>query len=132
MLGGVGQDKEENGGEEDSVVYIGDMLDVEDAMEYGNGREGVSSQPPVVTRSERVLKKDHMDQWIQPAGGLLPSHGRSPTKTRSCSCTAQWFSKFQDQRSLTLQWRLLLGQGKEHFAFLLSSKGGQIIGVGYI
>jgi hypothetical protein len=62
MVGGVGWDEEENGGEEDSVVYIGDMLDLEDAMEYGKGREGVSSQPPVVTRSGRVVKTGHLGQ----------------------------------------------------------------------
>jgi hypothetical protein len=28
-------DEVENGGEEDSVIYIGDMLDLEDAMEHG-------------------------------------------------------------------------------------------------
>jgi len=62
MVGGVGWDEEENVGEEDSVVYIGDMLDLEDAMEYGKGREGVSSQPPVVTRSGRVVKTGHLGQ----------------------------------------------------------------------
>jgi len=62
MVGGVGWDKEENGGEEDSVLYIGDMLDLEDTMEYGEGREGVSSQPPVVTRSGRVIKTGHLGQ----------------------------------------------------------------------
>jgi len=60
MVGEVEWNEEENGGEEDSVVYIGDMLDLEDAMEYGNGREGVSSQPPVVARSGRVVKTGHL------------------------------------------------------------------------
>jgi hypothetical protein len=60
MVCGVEWDKEENGGEEDSVIYIGDMLDLEDAMEYGKGRERVSSQPPVVTRSGRVVKRGHV------------------------------------------------------------------------
>jgi hypothetical protein len=78
MVGGVGWNEEENGGEEDSVVYIGDMLDLEDAMEYGKGREGVSSQPPVVTRSGRVVKTGHLGQLIPPAGCRFPSHGRSP------------------------------------------------------
>jgi len=40
----------------------GDMLDLEDAMEHGKGREGVSSQPPVVTRSGRVVKTGHLGQ----------------------------------------------------------------------
>jgi len=62
MVGGVGWDEVENGGEEDSVVYIGDMLDLEDAIEYGKGREGVSSQPPAVTRSGRVVKTGHLGQ----------------------------------------------------------------------
>jgi len=48
------------GGEEDSIVYIGDMLDLENAMEYGKGRKGVSSQLPVVTRSGRVVKTGHL------------------------------------------------------------------------
>jgi len=43
MVGGEGWDKEENEGEEHSVVYIGDMLDLENAMEHGKGREVVSS-----------------------------------------------------------------------------------------
>jgi hypothetical protein len=43
MAGGKGLDEKENGGEEDSVVYIDDMLDLEDAMEHGKGREGVGS-----------------------------------------------------------------------------------------
>jgi len=62
MVGGKGWDEEENGGEENSVVYIGDMLDLEDAMEHGKGREGISSQPPVVTRSGRVVKTGHLSQ----------------------------------------------------------------------
>jgi len=62
MAGGVGWDEEEIGGEEDSVVYIGDMLDLEDAMEYAKGREAVSSQPPVVTRSQRVVKIRYLGQ----------------------------------------------------------------------
>jgi len=62
MVGGEGWDKEENGGEEDSVAYIGDMLDLQDAMEHGKGKEGVSSQPPVVTRSGRVVKRGHLCQ----------------------------------------------------------------------
>jgi len=62
MAGGKGWDKEENGEEEDSVVYIGDMLDLEDAIEHGKGREGVSSQPPVVTRPGRVVKTGHLGQ----------------------------------------------------------------------
>jgi len=82
MVGGERWDEEENRGEEDSVVYIGDMLDLEDAMEHGKGREGVSSQPPVVTRSGRVVKMGHLGQQIPPAGGRFPSHGRSPGKIR--------------------------------------------------
>jgi len=62
MVGGVGWDEKEDGGEKDSVVYIGDMLDLENAMEYGKGREGVSSQPQVVTRSGRVVKTGHLGQ----------------------------------------------------------------------
>jgi hypothetical protein len=62
MVGGKGWDKEENGGKGDSVVYIGDMLDLEDAMEHGKEREGVSSQPPVVTRSGRVVQTGHLGQ----------------------------------------------------------------------
>jgi len=62
MVGGVGWDEEENGVEEDSVVYIGNMLNLEDAMEYEKRREGVSSQPPVVTRSRRVVKTGHLGQ----------------------------------------------------------------------
>jgi hypothetical protein len=62
MLGGVGWDKEENGGEKDSVVYIRDRLDLEDAMEYGKRREGVSSQPPVVPWSGRVVKTGDLGQ----------------------------------------------------------------------
>ena len=59
-MGGRGWDEEKNWGEEDSVVYIGDMLDLEDAMEHGKGREGFSSEPPVVTRSGRVVKMGHL------------------------------------------------------------------------
>ena len=62
ILCGVGWDEKENGEEEDSVVYIGDMLDLEDAMKYGKGREGVSSLPPVVTRSGRVVETGHLGQ----------------------------------------------------------------------
>jgi len=62
MVGGEEWDEEDNGGEENSVVYIGDMLDLEDAMEHGKWREGVSSQPPVVTRSGRVVKTGHLGQ----------------------------------------------------------------------
>jgi len=62
MVGGKGWDEEQNGGEEDSVVNIGDMLDLEDAMEHGKGREAVSSQPPVVTKSGRVVKMGHLGQ----------------------------------------------------------------------
>ena len=62
IVGGVGQDEKENGEKEDSVVYIGDMLDLEDAMEHGEGGEGITSQPPVVTRSGRVVKTDYLDQ----------------------------------------------------------------------
>ena len=62
MVGGEKWDEKENGREEDSVVYIGDMLDLENAMEHGKGREGVSSQPPVVTRSGRVVKTGHLGQ----------------------------------------------------------------------
>jgi hypothetical protein len=61
-VGAMGWYKEENWGEEDSVIYIGDMLDLEDAMKHGKGREGVSSQPSVVTRSERVVKTGHLGQ----------------------------------------------------------------------
>jgi len=60
MVGGKECDEVENGGEEDSVVNIGDMLDLEDAIEHGNGRKGVSSQPPVVTRSGRGVKTGHL------------------------------------------------------------------------
>jgi hypothetical protein len=62
MVGGEEWDEEENRGKEDSVVYIGNMLDLEDAMEHGKWREGVSSQPPVVTRSGRVVKTGHLGQ----------------------------------------------------------------------
>jgi len=62
MVGGKRWDEEENGGEEDSVVYICDMLGLEDAMEHGKVREGVSSQPPVVTRSGRVVETGHLGQ----------------------------------------------------------------------
>jgi hypothetical protein len=62
MAGGKRWDEEENGGEEDFVVCIGDMLDLVNAMEHGKGREGVSSQPPVVTRSGRVVKMGHVGQ----------------------------------------------------------------------
>jgi len=62
MVGGVRWEEKENWGEEDSVVYIGDMLDLEDAMQYGKGRKGVSSQPPVVTRSGRVVKTGYVGQ----------------------------------------------------------------------
>jgi hypothetical protein len=80
MVGGVWWDEEENAGEEDSIVYIGDMLHLEDAMEYGNGREGVSSQPPVVIRSGRVGKTGDLGQSIPSAGGRFPSHWWSPEK----------------------------------------------------
>jgi len=62
MVGGVGWNEEGNEEEEDSVVYIDDMLDLEDSMEYENGRQGVSSQPPVVTRSYRVVKTGQLGQ----------------------------------------------------------------------
>jgi len=62
MVGEKGWDEEEKGGEEDSVVYIGDMLDLEDTIEHGKWREGVSSEPPVVTRSGRVVKTGYLSQ----------------------------------------------------------------------
>jgi len=62
MMGGEGWDEEENGGEENSVVYIDDMLDQEDSMEHGKGRKWVSSQPTVVTRSGRVVQTGHLGQ----------------------------------------------------------------------
>ena len=62
MVGGEEWDEEDNGGEENSVVYIGDMLDLEDDMEHVKGREGVNSEPPVVTRSGRVVKMGHLGQ----------------------------------------------------------------------
>jgi hypothetical protein len=61
-LSGKEWDVEENGWEKDSVVYIYDMLDLEDAMEHGNGREEVSSQPPVVTSSGRVVRMGQLCQ----------------------------------------------------------------------
>jgi len=45
-----------NGGEKGSVVDIGDMMNLLNAMEHGKGRQVVSSQPPVVTRSGTVMK----------------------------------------------------------------------------
>jgi len=60
MVSGVGCDEKETRGDEDSVVYIGDMLDLEHPMEYRNEREGVCSPPPVVTRSGRVVKTGHL------------------------------------------------------------------------
>jgi len=42
------------------MVHADDMLRPEDAIEHGKGREGVGSQPPVVTRSGRVVKTGHM------------------------------------------------------------------------
>ena len=45
LVGGVGWEEEENWGEEDSVVYIGDMLDLEDAMEYGRGEKVLVVNP---------------------------------------------------------------------------------------
>jgi hypothetical protein len=62
MVGGKGWNEEENGRKEDSVVDIGDKLDLEDAMEHRKGREGLSSQPPVVTRSGTVVKTGHLGQ----------------------------------------------------------------------
>ena len=63
------------------------MLDLEDAMEHGKGREVVSSQPPVMTRSGRVVKTSHLGLEVPPAGGRFPSHGRSPGKTRYIAIT---------------------------------------------
>jgi len=53
---------EENVREEDSVVYIGDMLDLQDVMVLGKGRERVISQPPVLTGSGRVVETNHLGQ----------------------------------------------------------------------
>lgn len=50
------------GREEDSVQYIGDMQDLEDAMKNGKGRERVSSQPPVKTRAGRVGQTGHLGE----------------------------------------------------------------------
>lgn len=49
-MGGDGFDEQDEAQEEGSVVDIGDMLDLEDTIEHGQGREGVRSQPPQVTR----------------------------------------------------------------------------------
>jgi len=62
MVGGKQWNEKENGGEEDSVVYIGDMLNLEDTMKHGKVREGVTSQTPVVTRLGRVVKTGHLGQ----------------------------------------------------------------------
>jgi len=59
MVNGEGWDKEKNRGEEHSVVYIGDMLDVENAMKHGKWREVVGSSPPAVTRSGSMVIMDH-------------------------------------------------------------------------
>jgi hypothetical protein len=53
-------------GEEDSGIYIGDMLDLADDIEYGKGTEGVSSEPPVVTMSGRVVERCHVCQNYHP------------------------------------------------------------------
>jgi len=68
--------QEEGIGKEDHyVVYINDMLDLEDAMEYGTERKGVGSIHAAVTRLGRVVKTAHFGQSVSSAGGRYPSHG---------------------------------------------------------
>jgi hypothetical protein len=55
VVDGQEWDEEKNEVKKDSVVYIGDMLNLEDTIEHGKGREGVCTQLPVVTRSGRVV-----------------------------------------------------------------------------
>jgi hypothetical protein len=62
VVNGEGWGKEKNRGKEHAVVYIGDMLDVKNAMGHGKLREVVGSSPPAVTRSGSVVK---MDDWGQ-------------------------------------------------------------------
>ena len=55
VVGGQGWDEEKNKVKKDSIVYIGDMLNLEDTIEHGKEGEGVCTQLPVVTRSGRVV-----------------------------------------------------------------------------
>jgi hypothetical protein len=80
MLGGKRWNKEENRGEDDSDIYIDDILDLEDAMEHGKGREWVSSQPPVVTRSGRVVRQIIWVNKYHPQVFGFPVIGGHPVK----------------------------------------------------
>jgi hypothetical protein len=89
IVGGVEWDAKVNGGEENSVVYIGDMLDLENTMEYGKGRQGVTSQPPVVTTSGSMVKTGHCGQYIPCAGSQSPSYVQAPRNIHQVdNCTA--------------------------------------------
>ena len=57
---GGGWDDEKSEGEEGSVIYVRSMQSPVDALEDGNSGEEVNSQPPVVTRSGRVVKTGHL------------------------------------------------------------------------
>jgi hypothetical protein len=57
---GGGWDDEKSEGEEGSVIYVRSMQCPVDALEHGNRGEEVNSEPPVVTRSGRVVKSSHL------------------------------------------------------------------------
>jgi len=79
IMGGDGFDEQDEAQEEGSVVDIGDMLDLEDTIEHGQGREGVRSQPPQVTRWGGVFKRGHLGQQMPDAGSQCLSPGWSPS-----------------------------------------------------
>jgi hypothetical protein len=80
MMSGEGLDKKENGGGEHSDIYIGDMLNLEDSIEHGKGREGVSRQLPAVTRSGRVVMTCRGSQYKPPMCSRIPNHRQSSSK----------------------------------------------------
>ena len=57
---GGGWDDEKSHGEESSAIYVRSMQCPDDALEHGNREEEVNSEPPVVTRSGRVVKSGHL------------------------------------------------------------------------
>ncbi|KAF8535045.1 hypothetical protein BDD12DRAFT_894307 [Trichophaea hybrida] len=77
---GGGWDDETSEGEEGSVIYVRSMQCPVDALEDGNNGQEVYGQPPVVTRSGRVVKTSHLTYYMAPAGVRFPGCGRFPDK----------------------------------------------------
>jgi hypothetical protein len=58
--GGEWDDEKSEEEEEGSVIYFRSMQCPVDALEHGNRGEEVNSEPPVITRSGRVVKSGHL------------------------------------------------------------------------